>query len=256
MKKAFFSLLQAGVLVSALSVATPALASEGTVVPQQAWQHKTTFGTYDKAALQRGFQVYKEVCSACHAMKFLHYRDLEQLGYTPEQIKAVAGEVTVTDGPNDDGEMFDRAGKPFDVFKAPFKNDKAARASNGGALPPDLSLIVKARPQGEDYIFGLLTGYEKAPADMKMNAGMSYNKFFPGHQIAMAEPLTDNRVTYTDGTGATLEQQARDVTQFLAWASEPYQDQRKQMGVKVVLFLAAFAAVMYAAKRKAWSNLK
>jgi ubiquinol-cytochrome c reductase cytochrome c1 subunit len=238
-----------------LTLSSQAFAAEETALVKQHWPHKGIFGTYDKAAVQRGFQVYKEVCSACHSLKFLSYRNLGDLGYTPDQVKAVAAQYTVTDGPNDDGEMFDRPALPSDRFKSPFKNDKAARAANNGALPPDMSLLVKAREGGEDYIFGVLTGFEDAPAGVEMQPGMSYNKTFPGHQIAMAKPLSDGQVSYTDGTTASLEQEARDVTQFLAWASEPHLEQRKQMGVKVILFLLAFAGIMYAAKRKIWSKL-
>lgn len=252
MKKTIFSL----VLASTLLTAPLAFAAEHEAeVPTQRWAHKGFFGTYDKAALQRGFQVYKEVCSSCHAMKFLSYRNLEEIGFTPAEVKAIAAQYTVTDGPNDDGEMFERPARPSDPFKSPFANNKAARAANNGALPPDMSLIVKAREHGEDYIFGILTGYDAPPADIQMNTGMNYNKTFLGHQIAMPKPLSDGQVTYSDGTSNSLEQEARDVVQFLAWASEPWQDQRKQMGVKVVLFLLAFAGIMYAAKRKVWGNL-
>jgi ubiquinol-cytochrome c reductase cytochrome c1 subunit len=238
-----------------LCLSAPALASEGEGVTPQAWPHKGAFGAYDKAALQRGYQVYREVCSSCHAMKFLSYRNLQDLGYTEAQVKAIASSYTVTDGPDDNGQMFDRPARPSDRFKSPFPNDKAARAANGGALPPDLSLIVKARVGGEDYIHAILTGYDTPPADVKVNPGMNYNSAFPGRQIAMPPPLTDGRVAYGDGTPNTLEQEARDVAQFLAWASEPYADQRKQMGVKIVLFLLLFAGLMYAVKRKVWSDL-
>ncbi len=230
--------------LAVLAASAPAQANE-QALPRQQWPHKGITGTYDRAALQRGFQVYKEVCSACHAMKFVSYRNLGALGYAPEEVKAIAAEVTVTDGPNDDGEMFDRPAVPSDRFKPPFKNDKAARAANNGALPTDLSLVVKARAGGEDYIFSLLTGYDNPPADMQMQPGMSFNKYFPGYEIAMAPPLS----------GETLEQQARDVTQFLAWASEPHMEQRKRMGVKVILFMLAFAGAMYAVKRRIWARL-
>lgn len=248
MKKTAFFLL-------AFLAASPALASEGVEIPHQQWPHQGVLGTYDRGALQRGFQVYKEVCSSCHALKHLSYRHLEGLGYTPAEVKAIAAEYTVTDGPNDDGEMFERAARPSDRFKAPFANDKAARAANGGALPPDLSLVVKARPHGEDYIYALLTGYQEAPKGSDLMPGMNWNKYFPGHQLAMAPPLTDDRVTYADGTAATLSQEARDVTQFLAWAAEPHMESRKQTGIKILLFLLVFAGVMYAAKRKVWEKV-
>lgn len=251
MKKIFTALLIAGALASA-----PVYASEGEAPVKQAWPHKGVLGTYDRAALQHGFQIYKEVCSACHAMKYLSYRNLEDLGYTPEQVKSLAAEYTVTDGPNDDGEMYDRPARPSDHFKSPFKNDKAARAANGGALPPDLSLVVKAREHGEDYVYGILTGYGAAPADVTLMPGMHYNKMFPGHQIAMPQPLQDGQVTYSDGTSASLDRAAHDVVQFLAWAGEPHLEDRKRMGIKVVLFMLAFSAVMYLTKRKVWRNVE
>ncbi len=212
------------------------------------------FGTFDKSALQRGFQVYKEVCASCHSMNLLSYRHLEALGYTPGQVKAIAAEYMITDGPGDDGMMFERAGRPADRFKAPFANDQAARAANGGALPPDFSLIVKARAGGEDYLHALLTGYEAPPAGFEMNEGMHYNKYFPGHQIAMAAPLIDGQVAYADGTEASVDQMASDVSQFLAWASEPHLEERKQMGFKVLLFMAVFAGLLFALKRKVWAG--
>ena len=160
-----------------------------------------------------------------------------------------------SDGPGDDGEMFDRPARPSDRFVAPFKNDQAARASNNGALPPDLSLIVKARHYNENYIFGLLTGYEAAPADVQMNEGMYYNKYFAGHQIAMAPPLSEGQVSYADGTAASVEQMAADVTQFLAYASEPHLEARKGMGIKVVLFLLVFSGILFGMKRRLWANV-
>lgn len=236
-------------------LAAPAFANEGEVPPHQHWHHQGVFGTYDKAALQRGFQVYKEVCSACHSMKLLSYRNLTALGYTPDQVKAVAAEYTVTDGPNDEGEMFERPARASDRFKSPFPNDKAARAANNGALPPDMSLLVKAREHGEDYIYALLTGYEEAPAGFDLMPGLNYNKYFAGHQIAMAKPLNDGQVSYGDGTPNTLDQEARDVAQFLAWASEPHMEDRKSMGLKVMMFMVAFCFIMLMAKRKIWANV-
>lgn len=250
MKKFLSVMAVAGILACSGS----ALAAEGAGLPQMPWPEKGVFGTYDKAALQRGFQVYKEVCSACHMMKYLHYRDLSALGYNDDEIKAAAAEYTVTDGPNDDGEMFERKALPSDAFKPPFANDKAARAANNGALPPDMSLLVKARHGGEDYIFGILTGYEAPPAGVELMSGMNWNRYFPGNQIAMAQPLTAGQVTYSDGTSSSLEQEARDVAQFLAWASEPHMEDRKQMGIKVILFLLIFAGIMYGVKRKVWAD--
>jgi ubiquinol-cytochrome c reductase cytochrome c1 subunit len=251
MKKLLSGLLAFGFVLAAL----PALASEGEAPPHQKWPHEGITGTYDRAALQRGFQVYKEVCASCHAMKFLSYRDLAGLGYNPDEIKAIAAEYTVTDGPNEEGEMFERPARPSDRFKSPFVNDNAARAANGGALPPDLSLISKARPHGDDYIYALLNGYEAPPAGVELMSGMHYNKYFPGHQIAMPPPLTDGQVAFGDGAKNSVADMAHDVTQFLAWASEPHMEERKQTGIKVVLFLLIFAGIMYAAKRKVWKDV-
>ena len=224
--------------------------------PQQLWPHHGVFGVYDMASVQRGFQVYREVCSSCHAMKYLSYRDLGALGYTPDQVKAVAASVTVTDGPNDEGQMFERPGRPSDHFKSPFPNDKAARFANNGALPPDMSLLVKAREHGEDYIAALLNGYGEAPACASMNPGMNWNKYFPTHQIAMPKPLSDGQVQYADGTPNNTQQEARDVAQFLAWVSEPHLNQRKEMGLKVLLFMLVFAGIMAAAKCRVWEGVK
>ncbi len=252
--RTFIATAATALLLSAAPAAVQA-AGDAPHPPEMHWHHKGVTGTYDRAALQRGFQVYKEVCSACHSMKLLSYRHLEGLGYSPDQVKTIAAEYTVTDGPGDDGEMFDRPGRPSDRFVSPFKNDQAARASNGGALPPDLSLIVKARHGGEDYVHGLLTGYEDAPADVQMNEGMHYNKYFTGHQIAMAPPLSEGQVTFADGTEATVDQMASDVAQFLAWTSEPHMEERKGMGIKVVLFMIVFSGILLAMKRRLWANV-
>ena len=240
-----------------LAFAPLAHANEEIHYPQEKWSFDGPFGTYDRASLQRGFQVYKQVCSACHGLQYLSYRNLVDIGLTELQVKALAAEVTVNDGPNDDGEMFERPGLPSDHFKSPFANEKAARAANGGALPPDLSLIIKARHDGANYVHALLTGYEKPPADIKVNPGQYYNKYFPGHQIGMPPPLnSEGQVTYIDGTKATVDQMSQDVTNFLTWAAEPKMEDRKAMGVKVMLFLIVFAGIMYAVKRKIWKGLK
>jgi ubiquinol-cytochrome c reductase cytochrome c1 subunit len=230
-----------------------ALAAEAPLLPEQHWSFQGIFGTFDRAALKRGFQVYREICSACHSMNLLHSRDLAGIGFGPEEIKQIAASVQVTDGPNDAGDMYERPGRPYDTFKAPFPNANAARAANNGALPPDLSLIVKARAGGPDYIFGIMTGFGEAPADMTMASGMNYNKYFPGHQIAMPPPLSDGAVTYADGTKATVDQMASDVSTFLAWASEPNLEERHYTGVKTVLFLIVLTALLYGVKRKVWA---
>jgi ubiquinol-cytochrome c reductase cytochrome c1 subunit len=242
-------------LAAALAIAGPAAAEEGPALPDLHWSFNGLFGTYDQAALKRGFEVYRQVCSNCHAMHLLAYRDLEAIGYTPDEVKQIAASVQITDGPNDAGEMFERPGRPSDRFHSPFANDAAARAANNGALPPDQSLVAKAREGGPDYIYALMTGYGDPPADMKMQEGMNYDKYFPGHQIAMPAPLAEGTVTYPDGTKATVDQEAKDVANFLMWAAEPKLDARKHMGVKVMLFLIVLALMLYAVKRKVWAAI-
>lgn len=225
------------------------------VLPEVNWSFNGPFGTFDRAAAQRGFQVYKEVCSSCHSMKQVYYRNLEGIGFSPAQVKAIAASVQVPGGTNDAGEEVERPGLPSDHFHSPFPNDKAARAANNGALPPDQSVLVKAREGGPDYIYGILTGYREPPAGMKVGEGLYYNAYFPGHQIAMPQPLHADQVTYADGTPSTIEQEARDVTTFLTYVANPEMEQRKRLGVRVVMFLAFMACVTYAAKRKLWANI-
>jgi len=228
-------------------------AGESVALPNVSFRHDGIFGTFDRAAAQRGFQVYKEVCSACHSMNLVAYRNLADLGFNEDEVKAIAAEVEVTAGPNDQGEMFQRPGVPADRFKAPFPNDEAARASNNGALPPDLSLMAKARVGGEDYVYALLTGYEDAPEGVTVPDGQYYNKYFPGHMIGMPPILQPDGVSYADDTQATVEQMAHDVATFLTWAAEPKLEARKQMGVKVILFLLVFSGLLYAVKRRVWA---
>ncbi len=237
------------------SAVTNATASEGAKPHAQDWSFNGIFGTFDRGALQRGYQVYSEVCAACHGMRLLSYRNLTAIGFASDKVKTIAAEFEVTDGPNDAGEMFQRPARPSDRFVSPFANENAARASNNGALPPDLSLMVKARKDGANYIHGLLTGYkEEPPAGVKLPEGMNYNLYFPGNQIAMAPPLADNAVEYADGTKATLEQVASDVTTFLAWAAEPELEERKRLGVKVLLFLLVLTGMLYALKVSIWKG--
>lgn len=225
-------------------------------VPDHRFSFDGLFGTVDRASAQRGFQIYKEVCSNCHAMHLLSYRNLRELGLSEAEVRAIAATVTVADGPNDEGAMFERPGRPADRFRSPFANERAARAANNGALPPDLSVMTKARENGPDYIRALLTGYEDAPAGITLNEGMNYNRYFPGHQIAMAPPLTaEGQVTFADNTRATVEQMATDVTSFLQWAAEPEMETRKRMGVKIILFLTVLAGLAYAVKRKVWADV-
>ncbi len=232
---------------------SPAHAEEEIVLPAQKWSFAGVFGTVDLASAQRGFQIYSEVCANCHSMKYLHYRDLAGIGVEPGQIKAIAAAVTVPQGTNDEGEAKEGPGTPADQFRSPFANDKQARARNNGALPPDLSLMVNAREDGANHVYAILTGYADAPSTMKMQDGMNYNKYFPGHQIAMPQPLRDGQVTYADGTPNTLDQEARDVVTFLSWAANPEQTERKQLGIRVILYLGFMACVTYALKRKIWA---
>ncbi len=230
-----------------------AAAAGGEVhIPEQEWSFDGPFGTFDRAALQRGFQVYSEVCAACHGMQYLHYRNLGEAGgpeFTEAQVKAIAAAVDVSDI-DDEGETIDRPGLPKDKFVSPFANTRAAAAAHGVA-PPDLSLMAKARVGGPDYIFALLNGYEDGPEDFE---GANYNKYFPGHNIAMAQPLFDDQVEYQDGTPATQEQMARDVSQFLMWAAEPKLEARRSLGIRVMLYLIILAGLMYFVKRKVWAD--
>ncbi len=247
------------VILSAVNL-TPVSAKVEIEFEKQDWSFNGIFGTYDRGALQRGFQVYKEVCAACHSLNLASYRNLSQAGgpeFSEEQVKAIAAEAEVRDGPNDDGEMFDRPGRPSDKFVSPYPNDEAARAANGGALPPDLSLIIKARRDGANYLYSLMTGYgEEPPAGVEVRDGMNYNPFFTGAQIAMPAPLSEEAVEYSDGTKPTVENMSRDVVTFLAWASEPHMEARKTMGFKVLLYLIILAGLLYATTRKLWSRVK
>jgi ubiquinol-cytochrome c reductase cytochrome c1 subunit len=224
-------------------------------IAEQDWSFNGIFGTYDRAALQRGFQVYKEVCSGCHSMNRLSYRNLADLGYSEAEVKAIAADVMITDGPNDEGEMFERPARPSDHFRAPYANIQAAKYANNGAYPPDMSLLAKARHGGADYIYAILTGYGEAPADKELLPGQYWNRAMAGNIIAMPQPINPGQVSYSDGTSQDVDQYARDVAQFLTWASEPHMEVRKRTGIKVFLFLLAFTGVMYAAKRKIWSNV-
>ncbi len=242
-------------LLASAALASPALAQEHPATPHVKWSFDGPFGSFDYASAQRGFQVYKEVCSNCHSMRLLSYRDLRGIGLDDADIKAIAAEITVPGGTNDAGEPVERPALPSDRFKMPFPNDKAARAANGGALPPDQSLIIKARENGPDYVHALLNGYVDAPAGTTTPAGQYYNEYFPGHFLAMPQPLHDGQVEYTDGTKATVDQMSRDVVQFLTWASEPTMERRKQLGVKAVVFLALLTGLTYGVKRKIWKDV-
>ena len=245
------------IVIAALLCGASAALAAGVDLPSRKWAWGGPFGSFDKAELQRGLQVYREVCSSCHSLQFIAFRNLSALGYDEDSVKAFAAEYEVEDGPDDEGEMFMRPAIPSDYFVPPFANENAARASNSGAYPPDLSLMTKARKDGANYMFALLTGYEdEAPEGVELNEGMSYNHFFPGSQIAMPPPLFEDGVEYADGTAATVEQQAVDVTAFLAWAAEPELEERKSLGIKVILFLIVLTGMLIAVKLAVWSDVK
>jgi ubiquinol-cytochrome c reductase cytochrome c1 subunit len=272
-------------LIAALGLAAallsaPAIAAGGKkFAPDVDFSFDGPFGTFDRAQLQRGFQVYKEVCSACHSMNLMSYRNLGQPGgpeFPEEQVKAIAAQYQVQDGPDADGNMFERPALPSDRFARPFPNEEAAKAANGGAYPPDLSLITRARNGwegnlptlyltrlffgggGPEYVHAVLTGYQDPPADKAAEApdGKLYNPYFEhGPWIGMPNILSDGGVEYSDGTAATVDQQARDVAAFLAWAGEPKMEERKRIGFQVIAYLAVLALLLYLVTRKLWARL-
>ncbi|MDO8981849.1 MAG: cytochrome c1 [Afipia sp.] len=272
---AMIALAVGGMLM--LGGADKARAAEGAPTPPSLkWSFAGPFGKFDQGQLQRGLKIYKEVCAACHGLSFVAFRNLADPGgpgYSPAQAAAFASEYKVKDGPDDKGEMFERNGRPADYFPSPYPNEQAARASNGGAFPPDLSLIAKARgyergfPQflfdafiqfqekGPNYLDALMQGYEdKAPAGFALPEGSYYNKFFPGHAIKMPKPLSDGQVTYDDGSPATVQQYAKDVSAFLMWTAEPHLEARKRLGLQVMLFLIVLSGLLYFTKKKVWAD--
>ena len=223
------------------------------------WSFKGYFGKFDRASLQRGYQVYAEVCASCHSISYLSYRNLAEEGgpeFSAEQAKAIAASFEVIDGPNDDGEMFTRPAKLSDKFVNPYQNDKEAMASNGGAYPPDLSVIVKARGGGADYIYSLLLGYDDPPSDTILDSGVYYNAYMYGNNIKMPKPLSDGQLEYNDGTEATEEQMAKDITNFLAWAAEPHLEARHKIGFKVIIYLIILSLLVYLSMRRLWSRIE
>lgn len=266
MRQSSIRLAAAGVSLLAFAVPSAAEDASGTSsnnhepeIARQSWSFDPPFGTYDNAQLQRGFKVHQTVCANCHSMRLLSYRNLGEPGgpeFSPEAVQILASQVQMTDGPNDKGEMFQRPARPSDRFRSPFANEQLARATNNGALPPDLSVIAKAREGGPDYIHALLTGYRPAPQGFELAQGMHYNAAFPGHQIAMAPPLTDGVVEYTDGTKPTVDNYARDVSAFLMWAAEPKLEERHSVGAQVMVFLIGFLVILYLAKRAVWARLR
>ena len=230
-------------------------AGDKITYPQKEWSFSGVIGTFDRGSQQRGLQVYKEVCSGCHGLRLLAYRNLKAIGYNDNEVKAFAAENSIN-AIDDEGEIIERTARPSDKFVSPYPNQQSARAANGGAYPPDLSLIVKARSDGANYLHALLTGYVDAPSEKKVPDGMYYNKYYSGNLIGMPQPLYEDGVTYADGTKATQEQMARDVTVFLAWASEPELEERKKTGIAVILFLLVLTTLSYFAMKKIWAPIK
>ncbi len=227
-------------------------------IPKQDWSFKGITGKFDRSALQRGYQVYTEVCSSCHSMNLLSYRNLGEKGgpeFSIEQVKAIAANFEVTDGPNSEGEMFTRPGRPSDKFVSPYPNIQAAIAANGGAYPPDMSVLVKARKGGADYIYAVLMGYEDPPVGFELEDGVYYNKYMDGNKIKMSNPLSEDLVTYADGTKASIAKMSEDVTTFLTWAAEPHLETRHRIGMKVIFYLVIFTVLIYFSMRRLWSRI-
>jgi ubiquinol-cytochrome c reductase cytochrome b/c1 subunit len=271
MSRIILSLALAGSVLGLSSIAADA-ASEAPVPPREKWSFAGPFGKFDRAQLQRGLKVYREVCGVCHGLNLVSFRNLADLGYSEAQVKAIAAEYKIQDGPNDQGEMFEREGRPADRFPQPWPNENAARARYN-AVPPDFSVLAKARSyergfpwfifdvftqfqeQGVDYIHALLVGYEeKPPAGFSLPPGTFYNKYFPGHALAMPPPLSNGRVEYTDGSPTTIDQYSKDVTAFMMWAAEPNLEARKRIGFQVMAFLLVFAGLLYFTKKKVWAT--
>ncbi|CAJ0593926.1 unnamed protein product [Cylicocyclus nassatus] len=219
------------------------------------WPHTGNFKSFDIASVRRGYEVYKQVCAACHSMRFIHYRHFVDTFMTEEEAKAEAAEALINDV-DDKGVAIQRPGILTDKLPAPYPNKKAAAAANNGAAPPDLSLMALARHGGDDYIFALLTGYFEPPAGMKVDDGKAYNPYFPGGVISMPQQLYDEGIEYKDGTPATQSQQAKDVATFMHWAAEPYHDTRKRWALKVLVLLPFLTAIVIYGKRYVWSFTK
>ena len=246
------------VILSTLIFIKPLFSAE-TIDPIKVnWSFKELTGKFDRASLQRGFQVYKEVCASCHSMQYLSYRNLGEPGgpeFSEQEVKAIAASFEIEDGPDSQGEMFTRPGKPSDKFKSPYPNTQAAIAANGGAYPPDMSVLVKARKGGANYIYSVLVGYEDPPPGVTLDDGVYYNKYMAGNKIKMPNNLMDGLVEYADGTESTVDQMAKDVTTFLAWAAEPELEERHRTGVKVIIYLILLTTLVYLSMKKIWSRV-
>ena len=235
------------------------IAAEKTELLKTDWSFNGLFGKFDRGSLQRGYQVYSEVCASCHSMKYLSYRNLSEKGgpeFSIEQAKAIAASFEITDGPNADGEMFERPGKLSDKFLMPYANEKEAQAANGGAYPPDMSVLAKARNGGADYLYSVLLGYEEPPSGITLDDGVYYNKYIYGNNIKMAKPLDDDLVEYSDGTIASEEQLAKDVVTFLVWAAEPHLETRHRMGFKAIVYLIILTILVYFSMKRIWSRIE
>jgi ubiquinol-cytochrome c reductase cytochrome c1 subunit len=223
------------------------------------WTFKGLLGKFDRASLQRGYQVYTEVCAACHSMKYISYRNLMEKGgpeFSEAQVKLIAASFDVTDGPNADGEMFSRPARLSDKFPMPYPNEKAAQAANGGAYPPDMSVLAKARKGGVDYLYSVLLGYEDPPAGVTLDEGVYYNKFMYGNKIKMPKVLEDDLIEYSDGTPVTEEQMAKDVVTFLMWSAEPHLETRHKMGFRAIIYLIILTVLVYFSMKKIWSRIE
>ena len=250
--------LKIGLLILLLTSFTSLFASDKELIKVD-WSFKGMTGRFDRSSLQRGYQVYNEVCASCHSMNLLSYRNLGEKGgpeFSIDQVKAIAANFEVTDGPNSEGEMFTRSGRPSDKFVSPYPNVQASISANGGAYPPDMSVLVKARKGGADYIYSLLLGYEDPPSGVILDEGVYYNKYMAGNNIKMASPLSNDLVEYSDGTSATQEQMARDITTFLSWAAEPHMEQRHKMGFKAIIYLIILSILVYFSMKKIWSRIE
>jgi ubiquinol-cytochrome c reductase cytochrome c1 subunit len=254
MKKLFFILI---LLAPFYSFASSEEENSALSPKEISWKFEGLFGTIDKQSAQRGFKVYQEVCSSCHSLNLLSYRNLEQIGFPEAEVKQIAKQYAMVGGPNDEGEMFERLALPSDRFVAPYPNEQVARNSNDGALPPDLSLIVKARVNGANYIYSLLTGYQKAPVEFHLTAGKYYNPYFEGRQIGMPSPIADAEdAEYQDGTFASKEQMAIDIVNFLQFAAEPETEDRKKLGISTMIFLISLTILFIISKRRVWQKIK
>lgn len=278
MARSILALVLAGSLLGLAAIAPQSAfaadeqSHETPAPPRVKWSFAGPFGKFDRAQLQRGLKVYREVCAVCHGLKYVAFRNLADLGYSEAQVTAIAAEYKIQDGPNDQGEMFERDGRPADYFPTPWPNENAARARYNG-VPPDMSVLAKARgyergfpwfifdiftqfqEHGVDYIHALMTGYkEKPPAGVTLPPGAFYNEYFPGHAIAMPPPLSDKRVDYTDGSPTTVDQYAKDVAAFMMWAAEPHMEARKRIGFQVMIFLIVLAGLLYFTKKKVWAE--